>query len=134
MKWMKMTLTTLSLFIFSFAMTSCGIGNPVGTWRQDVAVDGHATLRYCIYTFNEDNTFDYLDHKEYDYVDRPLVEDTGGGTWAQSGLRVETDAHLEALGRYWHHRFLDRSQQTYWTISGDELTIGHCRHISHLII
>lgn len=122
MKWMKMTLTTLSLFIFSFAMTSCGIGNPVGTWRQDVAVDGHATLRYCIYTFNEDNTFDYLDHKEYDYVDRPLVEDTGGGTWAQSGLRVETTLTWKHWGDTGTTDFFDDPNTTYWTISGDEMT------------
>jgi hypothetical protein len=124
MKLTKMTFVTLSLFLFSFILTSCGIGNPVGTWRQDVAVDGHATLRYCIYTFNEDNTFDYLDHKEYDYVDRPLVEDTGGGTWTQSGFHVETTLTWKHWGDTDNTDFFDDPNTAYWTINGDEMTSG----------
>lgn len=49
----------------------------MGAWRQDFEVSGHGTRRYCLYTFHEDLTLDYLDHREYDYVKVPQAEDSG---------------------------------------------------------
>lgn len=95
MKSVKSMLASFFVVSMAFALTSCG-GNPIGTWRQDVAPGSGTIERYCLYTLNSDHTLDYLDHTEYNFTE-VIDEDTGGGTWTQSGSHVETTITLDAL-------------------------------------
>ncbi len=123
MKVLTKTLSSIVLLSSLFVLSSCG-GNPVGEWRQDVAVSGHGTLRYCLYTFNEDHTLDYLDHREYDYVEMPLAEDVGGGTWSQSGNRITTSITWMRYNGDSSNTTLSDADTTYWTISGERMQSG----------
>lgn len=117
------TILKISLLSLLFGLTSCGAA-PTGTWRQEVAVSGHGTLRYCLYTFNEDHTLDYLDHREYDYVEMPLAEDIGGGTWSQSGSHITTTITWMRYDGDLADTTLAEPDTAYWTISGDTMQSG----------
>jgi len=113
----------VGLLSLGFCLSSCG-GNPLGTWRQEVAVSGHGTLRYCLYTFNEDHTLDYLDHREYDYTEMPLAEDIGGGTWTQSGNQITTTITWMRYNGDSQDTTLTSPDTTYWTLSGEQMKSG----------
>ncbi len=113
----------ISLLSMAFCLSSCG-GTPLGSWRQEVAVSGHGTLRYCLYTFNEDHTLDYLDHREYDYVGMPLAEDIGGGTWSQSGNQITTTITWMRYDGASEDTVLTTPDTVCWTISGDQMQSG----------
>lgn len=113
----------VGLLLLGLSLSSCG-GNPLGTWRQEVAVSGHGTLRYCLYSFNEDHTLDYLDHREYDYVEMPLAEDIGGGTWSQSGNKITTSITWMRYYGDSQDTTLTTADTAYWTISGDQMLSG----------
>jgi len=123
MKTIAKTIMGVALFSLILGLSSCG-GSPLGTWRQEVAVSGHGTLRYCLYSFNEDHTLDYLDHREYDYVEMPLAEDIGGGTWEQNGNHITTTLTWMRYGGDTQDTTLTSPDSTYWTISGDQMQSG----------
>lgn len=112
------------LTIISLSTVLIGTGNPVGTWRQDVSVSQHATERHCLYVFNRDNTLDYLDHREYDYQEMPVAEDSGGGTWTQNGNHITTTITWMLYYEHTTETTLTDPDTAYWTISGDKMTSG----------
>ncbi len=124
MKLQPKIISSIALLSTLLVLSSCG-GNPVGEWRQDVAVSGHGTLRYCLYTFNDDHSLEYLDHREYDYVEMPMAEDIGGGTWSQSGANITTTITWMRYNGDSADTTLTTPDTVYWTISGDQIKSGN---------
>jgi len=105
-----------ALLVLSVA--SCSSYDPIGTWRQDVAVSGRGTERHCLYTLKEDKTFDYVDHREYN--DGSVAEDHCNGVWSSIGDHVT----MTWLSYYGTSYTLADDNSTSWTISGDTMTSG----------
>lgn len=111
------TVAAISLVSILFTLTSCG-ESPLGKWRGWIPVAGSG---YIQYTFNEDYSLDYLEHRELPFSERIVTEEVGAGTWSQKGRRVTTSIIWMHYSTNATRTYLNEPEVKEWILAGDAM-------------